>query len=56
MKEEDNISFIKVYFSVPYPLWGSSASLQDPSVVPDPLMGPMGFVIRDVYNINCQKE
>lgn len=56
MKEEDNSSFIKAYLSVLYPLGGSMASLQDPSVVPDSLMGPLGFVICDVYNINCQKE
>lgn len=45
-----------MYLSVLYPLGGSLASLQDPSVVPDPLMGPMGFVIRDVYIIVRKKN
>ena len=37
---------------------GFEVSLQDPLDVLNPVMGPMGFVIHDIYQINChtQKE
>lgn len=29
---------------------------QDPLDIQDPIMGPMGFVIHDIYQINCHME
>lgn len=29
-------------------------SSQDPLDILDPIMGPMGFVIHDIYQINCR--
>lgn len=29
---------------------------QDPLVILDPIMGPTGFVIHDIYQINCHRE
>lgn len=31
-------------------------SSQDPLDILDPIMGPMGFVIHDIYQINCHTE